>query len=104
MYGTRKSSRPKIRLQPNVGWSLLSLFFYFFILVVIPNLPKSLTLNGYYPIAMVIYGTIGVFTGIGVFRLVRNASDKIKWVIIIVLYVLVVYQLLSHVDRFMVPN
>lgn len=79
-------------------------FYIFFILFVIPNLPKSLTLNGYYPIAMVIYGTIGVFTGIGVYRLVRNASEKLKWVILIVLYILVVYQLLTHVDRFMVPD
>ena len=79
-------------------------FFIFFILVVIPRLPAALTLNAYYPIAMAVYGTIGVFTGIGVYRLVRNASDTLKWSIITVIYIAVVYQLLTHVERFMVPD
>ncbi len=79
-------------------------FFIFFILVVIPNLPKALTLNAYYPIAMVIYGALGVFIGIGVYNVIRKAPDAVKWSILIVLYAAVLFQLLTHVDRFMVPD
>lgn len=79
-------------------------FFIFATLVVIPNLGKDLTFGYYYPIAMIIYGAVGVFIGIGVYRLVRNTPLIIRWGIIIAIYVLVFYQLITHVDRFTIPD
>jgi len=79
-------------------------FFVFSTLIVIPNLGKDLTLGYYYPIAMLIYGTIGVFTGIGVYKLVKNAPVSIRWSIIIAIYISVFYQLITHVERFTIPD
>jgi hypothetical protein len=79
-------------------------FFIFSTLVVIPNLGKSLTFGYYLPIAMVIYGTAGTFVGILVYRLVKNQALWIKWSFIVIIYVLVLYQLLTHVDRFTIPD
>lgn len=79
-------------------------FFILATLVVIPNLPKQYTFNLYYPIAMVIYGSIGVFAGIGVYRLVKHTGDWLKWGIVIAIYTAVIYQLITHVERFAVPD
>jgi hypothetical protein len=79
-------------------------FFILATLVVIPNMGKTLTLGYYYPVAMLIYGTIGVFVGIFVYRLVQNAAAWLKMGIIVAIYVAVFYQLLTHLDRFTIPD
>ncbi|KRP08167.1 MAG: hypothetical protein ABR95_10040 [Sphingobacteriales bacterium BACL12 MAG-120813-bin55] len=79
-------------------------FFILATLVVIPNLGKTLTLGYYYPVAMLIYGTIGVLAGIFVYRLVQHAAAWIKMGIIVAIYLAVFYQLLTHLDRFTIPD
>ncbi|HAE13733.1 MAG: hypothetical protein H6548_10260 [Chitinophagales bacterium] len=79
-------------------------FFIFATLVVIPNLGKTLTFGYDFRIAMIPYGTIGVFAGMGVYRLVRNAPVWLKMGIILLIYAAVMYQLITHVDRFTIPD
>ena len=53
---------------------------------------------------MIPYGTIGVFAGMGVYRLVRNAPVWLKWGSFCSFYAAVMYQLITHVDRFTIPD
>jgi hypothetical protein len=79
-------------------------FFIFATLFVIPNLGKTLTFGYYFPVAMLIYGTAGTFVGIWVFALVRNRPVWLKTSILVLLLGLVMFQLVTHIDRFSIPD
>ncbi len=85
------------------GFIYLS-FWIFANLFVLPNMPKTLTLNYYYPVSLIIYGTIGVFTGILVFRVIKDNSNLIKIAMLSIMYGLILYQLITHFEAFTKPG
>lgn len=90
--------------QPNMFWEgfyYLS-FFVFFIIVLIPYAPKSITFDQYYPIAMIPFGIAGFLCGAITFRILKNTSSKVKFAVMAILYAVLIYYLLTNIQNFSV--
>lgn len=79
-------------------------FFIFFCIYLIPNTPKSWSFDRYYPVAMLSYGTVGVLTGRLAYVVTRRMPAWFKIAIMVVLYTLVVYYLITHYEKFAIPT
>ncbi|MBC8172287.1 MAG: hypothetical protein H7X71_00150 [Chitinophagales bacterium] len=82
------------------GFIYLS-FFIFANLFVLPNMPEQVRFH-YYPVEMLIYGTIGIFSGIAVYRIVKDSAEWLKITIVSVLYGLILIRLIIHWELFTV--
>jgi hypothetical protein len=95
--------------HPNMFWGgfFYLTFFIFFNIVLIPYTPKKLsflTFDGYYPVAMIIYGLAGLFTGMLMFKLLKNAPNWVKLALVSVLYAIILYYLVDNIERFQIPE
>jgi len=88
--------------EPNMLWEgfFYLAFFIFFCIFLIPNTPKAWSFDRYYPIAMITYGTAGIFTGRVAYLITRKMPGWVKTGIMVVLYTLVIYYLVSHYEKF----
>lgn len=75
-------------------------FYIFFIMVLIPYLPKSLSFNRYYPVAMVTFGLPGILCGILTYRIVKNMPEWVKITIMGGIFLTIIFYLVTHFDRF----
>jgi len=109
MEPTHQHEQEEQEYHPNMFWEgffYLS-FFIFANIVLIPYTPKKLSFlsfNGYYPLAMITYGLGGLFAGMLVFRLVKNAPSWVKFTIVAVIYATILYYLVDNIERFMIPD
>jgi hypothetical protein len=78
-------------------------FFIFFNLVLLPNAPKKIRMNNY-DIEIILYGMAGIFTGILVYRIIRNTPSWFKFILVAVLYGIILVRLITHWKIFTVPG
>lgn len=84
------------------GFYFLS-FFIFFNIVLIPYAPKSLTLNEYYPVAMIFFGLAGLGTGRIAYLIMKNWPQWTKFMLHVVLYGIILLYLIDNIEKFTVP-
>lgn len=78
-------------------------FFIFFNLVLLPNANPAIRLNNY-DIEIIIYGAVGIFVGIFVYRLIKNTPNWFKFIFVAVLYAMILIRLILHWKLFTVPG
>lgn len=90
--------------KPDMLWEgyIYLAFFVFFCIFLIPNTPKSWSFDRYYPIALITYGAVGIFTGRVAYLITRNMPGWVKAAMVGVLYSLVIYYLVTHIEKFSV--
>lgn len=96
---------PESRHDPNLFWEgfyFLS-FFIFFNVVLIPYAPKSLTLNQYYPVAMLFFGGTGLLVGRGAYLLMKRWPEWTKFLLHCVIYGIILVYLVANIQKFTVP-
>lgn len=88
--------------NPNMFWQgfyYLS-FFVFFCIVLIPNTPKSLSFDRYYPLALISYGLVGLACGMLAYRIMRNTAAWMKFAVVAILYIFLLYYLIDNLHKF----
>lgn len=88
--------------QPNMFWEgfyYLS-FFVFFCIVLIPYTPKALSFDRYYPLALITYGLAGLICGAVAFRILKNAPPWMKFSVVAILYIILIYYLIDNMHHF----
>lgn len=91
--------------NPNMFWEgfYLVSFFIFFIIVLIPAAPKSVTFDRNYDISMITFGLAGLAIGRLAFLVMRNWPEWIKFVLHVGIYGSIMWYLIQNVDKFTIP-
>lgn len=78
-------------------------FFIFFNLILLPYAPKKIRLHNY-DIEMILYGAAGIFTGIVVYRIIKNTPVWFKFLLIGGMYAVILARLIIEWKLFTVPG
>lgn len=100
------NNQPKIqeeqKFQPNMFWEgfYYLTFFVFFCIVLIPYTPKALSFDRYYPLALITYGLVGLICGVIAYKILKNAPSWLKFAVVAVLYIVMIYYLIDNMHHF----
>jgi len=101
-----ENNQPELKeeqpFHPNMFWEgffYLS-FFVFFCIVLIPYTPKALSFDRYYPLALITYGIVGLISGAIAYKLLKNAASWVKFVVMAILYIVMIYYLIDNMHHF----
>lgn len=84
------------------GFYLIS-FFIFFIIVLVPAAPKSLTFDQNYDVSMITFGLAGLGIGRLSFLIMRYWPQWTKFVLHVGIYGAILWYLVENVNKFTIP-
>jgi hypothetical protein len=78
-------------------------FFIFFNLVLLPEAPAKIRMRNY-DIEMIVYGAAGIFTGMLIYRIIKNTPTWVKLLLVCAVYGIILIRLIDEWRIFTVPG